>query len=357
VTTHAPATAVFGASFVVSATASSGLAVTFSSSGGCTNTGTTYTMTSSTAACVVRYDQAGNANYNAASQVTENVIAQGANTTTTLISVPNPSIFGQPVTFTATVAPSAATGTVQFYADGTLLGPVRTLTSGQATYITNTLWAGAHVITATYSGDTYYSTSNGTLSPNQQVNKAAATITLGNLSQTYDGTTKPITSTTTPLGLTVVVTYTGTSGTVYGPTTAAPTNAGTYRADAAINDANYQGTATDTLVIAKANTTTTLASSLNPSLFGQSVTFTATVTSTAGTPGGTVTFTVEGGTPITRMLDGAGQATYSIASLTPGACTIRVEYVGNANYAGSVGTFTQNVSGFKTYLPLVINQP
>jgi hypothetical protein len=305
---------------------------------------------------VVRYDQAGDANYNAASQVTETVTAQKANTTTTLVSSPNPSTLGQSMTFTATVTPLAATGTVQFYADGAILGPVQTLTSGQATYITDTLSAGTHVITGTYSGDTHYNTSEGTLSPNQQVNRAAATITLGNLSQTYDGTAKPITSTTTPLGLPVVVTYTGTSGTVYGPTTVAPTNAGTYRVDAAINDANYEGTATNTLVIAKANTTTTLASSLNPSPVGHSVTFTATVTSTAGTPGGIVTFTVDGGTLITRTLDSAGQATYSIASLIPGARTIRAEYAGDANYADSAGTFTQNMSGFQTYLPLVINQ-
>jgi hypothetical protein len=41
-------------------------------------------MTSGTGTCTVKYDQAGNANYNAAPQVTENVTAQKASATITL---------------------------------------------------------------------------------------------------------------------------------------------------------------------------------------------------------------------------------------------------------------------------------
>ena len=77
VVNHAPASAAYGASFTVSATASSGLAVT-TVPGACTNTGNTFTLTSGTGTCTVRYDQAGNANYNAATQVTETVTAQKA---------------------------------------------------------------------------------------------------------------------------------------------------------------------------------------------------------------------------------------------------------------------------------------
>ena len=58
VTTHAPASAVFGTSFTVAATAPGG-AVTFSSSGACSNSGATFTMTSGTGTCSVKYDQAG----------------------------------------------------------------------------------------------------------------------------------------------------------------------------------------------------------------------------------------------------------------------------------------------------------
>ena len=67
------------------------------------------------------------------------------------------------------------------------------------------------------------------------------TVTLGNLRQTYDGTAKSVTATTTPSGLTVNITYNGSAS--------APTNAGSYTVIGTINDANYQGSATNMLVI------------------------------------------------------------------------------------------------------------
>ena len=72
-------TAVFNTGFSVAATGgASGNAVTFSSAGACSNTGASFTMTSGTGTCTVKYDQAGDANYNAAPQVTESVTAQKA---------------------------------------------------------------------------------------------------------------------------------------------------------------------------------------------------------------------------------------------------------------------------------------
>ena len=65
---------------------------------------------------------------------------------------------GDTVTFTATVSPGAATGTVQFKDGGTVLGTV-TLASGTAAFATSTLAAGSHSITAVYSGDGNYNTS------------------------------------------------------------------------------------------------------------------------------------------------------------------------------------------------------
>src|SRR5262249_60067016 len=65
VSTHAPPTAVYGTSFGVAASAPGGT-VAFSNSGGCSNSVATFTMTSGTATCPVKYDQAGDANYNAA---------------------------------------------------------------------------------------------------------------------------------------------------------------------------------------------------------------------------------------------------------------------------------------------------
>ena len=85
VTLHAPATAVYNTSFSVAASGGgSGNAVTFSSTGACSNSGDTFTMTSGTGTCTVKYDQAGDGNYNAAPQVTETVNALKANQTITV---------------------------------------------------------------------------------------------------------------------------------------------------------------------------------------------------------------------------------------------------------------------------------
>jgi N-acetylneuraminic acid mutarotase len=81
--------------------------------------------------------------------------------------------------------------------------------------------------------------------------KTSATVTLGNLSQVYDGAAEAVSVTTLPPGLAVIVTYNG--------STNAPTNAGNYAVVATINDPNYQGTATNTLVIAQATAIVTLA--------------------------------------------------------------------------------------------------
>src|SRR5579864_7171268 len=80
--------------------------------------------------------------------------------------------------------------------------------------------------------------------------KATATVTLSNLTQTYDGTPKSVTVTTVPSGPSVIVTYNG--------STTPPTNAGSYAVVATVNDPNYQGNATGTLTIQPAPATITL---------------------------------------------------------------------------------------------------
>ena len=104
-------------------------------------------MTGATGTCTVQYNQAGDDNHNPAPQATETVNAQKASTTTSLVSSANPSVVGASVTFTATVAPSAATGTVQFYADSVALGSAVALSgSGKASVSTASLVVGTHVV-------------------------------------------------------------------------------------------------------------------------------------------------------------------------------------------------------------------
>ena len=82
-------------------------------------------------------------------------------------------------------------------------------------------------------------------------------------------------------------------------------------------------------------TTTTLISSLNPSFVGQAVTFTATVTSTAGTPpnGETITF-YEGSAVLGTAALSAGTAFLTTSSLSAGTFTITASYVPGALRAG-----------------------
>ncbi|HEY1379129.1 MAG TPA: glycoside hydrolase family 44 protein [Gemmataceae bacterium] len=82
-------------------------------------------------------------------------------TATTLFSSVNPSAFGDAVTFTANVGgsgTSAIGGTVTFKDGTTTLGTVN-LTNGSATFMTSTLAAGTHTVTAAYSGATGYAPS------------------------------------------------------------------------------------------------------------------------------------------------------------------------------------------------------
>jgi hypothetical protein len=86
-----------------------------------------------------------------------------------------------------------------------------------------------------------------------------------------------------------------------------------------------------------ATTTTTVTSSINPSTLGQSLTFTATVTSASGTPTGTVTF-FDGGTSIGTVTLSGNTATFTTSALTTGSHSITATYNGNATHAASTSS-------------------
>jgi len=101
-----------------------------------------------------------------------------------------------------------------------------------------------------------------------------------------------------------------------------------------------------------ASTTTALNSSANPSVYGQSVTFTATV-QTNGVAVGNATssyvFYVNG-TPVATNTVASGAATYTASTLTVGSYAIQAVYLGDANYAASTNSLTQTVNA----LPVLI---
>lgn len=77
----------------------------------------------------------------------------------------------------------------------------------------------------------------------------------------------------------------------------------------------------------------TLSSTLNPSNFGQSVTFHANVSSSGGgTPSGTILFKDGSAKLTTTTLDGSGNASFTTSTLKVGTHSITASYMGNAKY-------------------------
>ncbi len=107
----------------------------------------------------------------------------GVPTTLTVTSSSSPVQSGQTVTFAASVTPSDGGGTVAFYADGSLR-PIpgcgsqtlsRVTVAYSATCTTAALEPGSHYISATYSGDSTYADSSGTLANEQTIEAVKTT--------------------------------------------------------------------------------------------------------------------------------------------------------------------------------------
>jgi hypothetical protein len=293
-------------------------------------------------------------------------------TTTTVSSGTNPSVYGQTVTFTAHVTPTAATGTVTFYDGGTSIG-TGTLSGGTATYTTTAfqLAVGSNSITAKYGGNGTYSSSTSS-ALTQTVNAASTTtaVSSGANPSVYGQTvtfTATVTATSpgsgTPTG-TVTFYDGGTSigtGTLSGgsatyTTTAFQLALGSNSITATYGATTNYATSTSsalTQTVNQASTTTAVSSSANPSVYGQAVTFTATVTATSpgsGTPTGTVTF-YDGGTSIGTGTLSGGSATYTTTAfqLALGSNSITATYGATTNYKTSTSSaLTQTVNQAST---------
>ena len=329
----------------------------------------------------------GDSNFNpsAPSAPVNQVVDQANTTTTTVASSVNPSLSGQAVTFTATVAVTSPgsnavanpSGTVTFYDNGVSLGTgtLSGTSTDTATFTTSTLPTGTDPITAAYtSGDSNFNPSAPSAIVKQMVNKANTTtsvMSLANPSVSGQAVTFTATVAVTSPGSNAVANPGGTvtfydngvslgTGTLSGTSTdtAAFTTStlaiGTFSITAAYTsgDSNFNPSAKSApvnQVVGKANTTTSVVSLANPSASGQAVTFTATVSAVSpgsGTPTGTVSF--YNGTAPTGTLLGTGTlsggiATKAITSLSLGTHTITVVYGGNTNFVGSSNFVTQTV--------------
>jgi hypothetical protein len=157
------------------------------------NVGTNYVLQAS--------DNAGHSVRSASFTITK------ATTTTAVSAAPTPSVYGQAVTFTATVTAQGVgagtpNGTVTFVLDGVNQTPVALDANGQATLTTSTLKVATHTLRALYTGNSNFAASNSPTTPlSHVVNKAptTATLTASNLTPTY-GTAITLTVTVIPGG-------------------------------------------------------------------------------------------------------------------------------------------------------------
>ncbi len=278
----------------------------------------------------------------------------------TVASSLNPSTYGASVKFTATVTPSAATGTVTFKDGSTTLG-TGTLSSGKTTFSTSALAVGSHSITAAYGGDSNYNSSTSSALI-QTVNKANTTVTLASSANpSAYGSSVKFTATLSPSAATGTVTFkdgsttlgTGTLSSGKATFSTSTLVVGSHSITASYGGStNYNSSTSSALTqtVNKANTTVTLASSANPSTYGSSVTFTATVTPSVAT--GAVTFK-DGSTALGTGTISSGKATFSISTLAAGSHSITASYGGDANDNGSTSSaLTQTVQKANTTITL-----
>jgi parallel beta-helix repeat protein len=269
-------------------------------------------------------------------------------TTTAIKTSLSPSTLGQNLTLTATLSSAAATGTVTFMEGSATLGAANVV-NGVATLDLTMLGVGSHAIAAVYSGDSSYAASTSA-ALTQVVNKIATTTALSssvnpsNFAQ--DVTLTATVSSTTVTGIVTFMDGTNSLGTVSVVNGVAKLDlttlaVGSHSITAVYTgDGNYAGSSSAVLsqVVKQTSavpTTTTLATSLNPSRFGDVVTFTATVSSTSAT--GVVSFT-DGTATLGAAKVVNGVATFSVSNLAVGSHSIRATYSGDASFAASKST-------------------
>ncbi|MFC5200271.1 beta strand repeat-containing protein [Streptomyces kaempferi] len=313
----------------------------------------------------------GDGDFNGSTSPVDTQTVNAANTTTTLTSAPDPSVFGEGKVLTATVtavAPGAGTptGTVSFFDSATLIG-TSTLTAGTATLTTTTLTVGSHPLTAVYSGDGDF---NGSTSPvdTQTVNAADTTTTLTSAPDPSSfGQAKILTATVTvvPPGVgtpTGTVSFfdgatligTGTLAAGVATLTTSTLSVGSHPLTAVYGgDGDFSGSTSpvDTQTVNAADTTTTLASAPDPSSFGEGKVLTATVTAVApgmGSPSGTVSF-FDGATLIGTGTLAGGVATLTTSTLSVGSHALTAVYGGDGDFNGSTSPVdTQTVTAADT---------
>ncbi len=314
----------------------------------------------------IGFSYPGDSNFASASGSSTLTVVPAATAVTITGHTPTSSILNQSVTFTASVTSTQGnpTGTVSFNDGASALGS-STLDAGIATLTVSDLAVGTHTITATYPANGNYAASTSP-SVTHVVDLAPTTATI-----TGHTPSPSIYNQTVTFTATVTSTQGAPSGTVTLQEGATILGTTTLSADKAVfsisslpvgshtitvtyqTDGSYRSSTSPSITHAvdKASTATTIASSVPTTVFGQSVTFSATVSSSQGVPTGTVTFLDNGGSLGDVNLDASGSATLttSALSVTGSPHTITARYNGDANFAdGTSAGLAQHVNPAST---------
>ena len=300
----------------MSATASSGLAVTFSSltTGVCTVAGSTVTIVGA-GACTIRASQAGNANYNAAAPVDQPFTVAKATQAITFAQPPDRAFNESPITVAATASSSLP---VSFSSLTTGVCTTGGTNGTSVTFVTT----GTCTIQATQAGNANYNAATP-VNRSFAIGAASQTITFGTLAgKTYGDAPFAVTATASS-GLPVAFSSLTTGVCTVAGSTVTIVAAGscTIRASQA-GDASYDA-ALDvdrTFAVAKA---------------GQTTTFGTLAGKTYGDAPFAVTATASSGLPVAFSSQTTGVCTVAGTTVTivaAGTCTIRASQAGDANY-------------------------
>ena len=217
--------------FSLGATASSALPVSYLSSNPAVATisGNIVTIVGA-GSTTITASQPGNTNYLVATSVPQTLTVDQASQTISF-GVLASKTYGDP---SFNLGATASSGLSVSYLSSN--PSVATISGNTVTVV----GAGSTTITASQPGNTNYLAA--TVVPQMlTVNPASAVVSLGSLTADYDGFAKPVSVTTTPGGLSMAVTYNGSS--------TVPINPGSYSVSAVVTDPNHVGSASGTLLI------------------------------------------------------------------------------------------------------------
>jgi sugar lactone lactonase YvrE/uncharacterized protein (DUF2345 family) len=321
-TTSAPSSAAYKSSFTVAATGgASGNAVTFTSSGSCSNSGAKYTMTSGTGTCSVIANQAGNATYAAAPQVTQSVTASKIAPTVTFTGAPASAAYKSSFTVASTTNAST-TAAITGSGACSNIGTSVTMTSG----------TGTCSLAATWAADSNYNSATATQSTT--ASKIAPTVTFTGAPASAAYKSSFTVASTTNASTTAAITSSGScsnSGTSVTMTSGTGTCSltATWAADSNYNNATATQSTTATLAPQTIKFTTNA-----PSSAAYKSSF--TVAATGGASGNAVTYTSSG------SCSNSG-ATFTMTSGT-GTCSVIANQAGATNEYSAATQVTQTVT-------------